>query len=88
MSFKMLRHVGKIEQANDSARKFPSCWLFKARHSLRISEFGGQDGFVKVTQEGTAVTATNGSYIRANSTITIVPEERPKSIQVISATSG
>ena len=27
MSFKMLRHVGKIEQGNDGAG-FPSCWLF------------------------------------------------------------
>ena len=83
----MLRHVGKIEQANDSAASLVVGYLSPGA-SLRISEFGAQDGFVKVTQEGTAVTATNGSYIRANSTITIVPEERPKSIQVISATSA
>ena len=76
----MLRHVGKIEQANDSAASLVVGYLSPGA-SLRISEFGGQDGFVKVTQEGTAVTATNGSYIRANSTITIVPEERPKSIR-------
>ena len=27
MSFKMLRHVGKIEQP--TTVRFPSCWLFK-----------------------------------------------------------
>ena len=41
-----------------------------------MSEFGGQDVFIKVTSidQRTTVTSSNGLYLRANNTITVVPE--------------
>ena len=52
----MLRHVGKIEQTLTTVQKSSLVVGYLPMASLRISEFGAQDGFVKVTQEGTAVT--------------------------------
>ena len=41
-----------------------------------MSEFGGQDVFIKVTitSDRTTVTSTNGMYLRANNTLTVYPE--------------
>ena len=45
-------------------------------NAFRLNEFGGQDVFIKVTSidKRTAVTSSNGLYLRANNTITVVPE--------------
>ena len=83
----MLRHVGKIEQANDSAASLVVGYLSPGA-SLRISEFGGQDAFFKITNEGTAVTSTNGIFLRAGQSVIVVPEERPKSASATSATNA
>ena len=44
---------------------------------IRVNEFAGQDVFVKLTLAGTAVTATNGTYVKASSSLIIHPEEKP-----------
>ena len=49
-------------------------------HAVRVSEFAGNDIFIKVTSidAQTAVTATNGMYLKGGTTITVVPEgDRP-----------
>jgi len=87
MAFKMLRHIGKIVQANDNAAALVLGPLGPSS-AIRISEHGGENGFVKITQEGTTVTATNGSFVDGNSVITMIPEERPKAIQITAASSA
>ncbi len=83
----MLRHIGKIVQANNAAASLVLGPLGPSS-AIRISEHGGENGFVKITQEGTTVTATNGSYIDGGTVITMIPEERPNAIQILSATSA
>ena len=41
-----------------------------------MNEFGGQDIFIKITSidQRTAVTSSNGLYVRANNSVTVVPE--------------
>ena len=73
MAYRLLRHIGKIEQADNAAALLDLLYLSPGA-CYRVSEFGGQDGFFLITNEGTTVTATNGMYLKANSSITVVPE--------------
>ena len=52
------------------------CGLMGKGQALRVNEFGGQDVFIKVTDSdtGTAATSSNGLYLRANTSVIIVPE--------------
>ena len=60
----------------DDAAHSLDCGLMGKGQVLRVSEFAGQDVFVKVTDSdtATAVTASNGIYLKASSSILIVPE--------------
>ena len=86
MIYKLISTKGEISEttlADDAAHSLDIGSI--SPHSfLRISEVeGAGDGaFVKVTSAGTAVTSTNGTYLPAASTITLVPEgERPSILQ-------
>ena len=87
MAYRLLRHIGKIEQADDNAALLDLLYLSPGS-AFRVSEFGGQDGFFLISNEGTTVTATNGTYLRANSTVIILPDVRPKSAALSSATNA
>tara|TARA_B110000046_G_C12927863_1_gene370116 strand:- start:97 stop:651 length:555 start_codon:yes stop_codon:yes gene_type:complete len=87
MAYQLLRHIGNITQANDSAALLDLLYLSPGA-CFRISEFGGEDGFFLISNEGTTVTATNGTYIRANSTVFVFPDIRPKSAALSSATNA
>ena len=76
MAYKLIQHIGNITQADNNASSLDLGKL-SPHGALRISEFGGQDGFFKITEAGTTVTATNGSYIGANKTVFATPEESP-----------
>ena len=78
MALKLVRHAGTITvstMGDDAAHGLELGKLVKG-HAIRVSEFAGQDVFVKVTDSDTATAATssNGIYLRANNTITLVPE--------------
>ena len=78
MALKLIRHVGTITAStlgDDAAHGLALGELGQA-NVFRITEFGGQDVFVKITSidQRTAVTSSNGIYLRANNTITLVPE--------------
>ena len=78
MALKLIRHVGTItasDLADDTASGLALGKLGNG-NAFRVSEFAGQDVFVKVTSidQRTTVTSSNGLYLRANNTVTIVPE--------------
>ena len=78
MALKLIRHVGTItasDLADDTASGLALGKLGNG-NAFRVSEFAGQDVFIKVTSidQRTTVTSSNGLYLRANNTITVVPE--------------
>ena len=78
MALKLIRHVGTITASTlgDDADHGLALGKLGQSNVFRINEFGGQDVFVKITSidQRTAVTSTNGLYVRANTSITLVPE--------------
>ena len=78
MAIKLVRHAGTITvstMGDDAAHSVDCCLLGKGQ-VIRVSEFGGQDVFVKVTDSDTATAATssNGIYLKARTSILIAPE--------------
>ena len=78
MALKLIRHVGTITASTlgDDAAHGLALGKLGNGNAFRLSEFGGQDVFIKVTSidQRTTVTSSNGLYLRANNTITVVPE--------------
>ena len=88
MAFKLVRFCGGIPvgtTADDAAHALDLTTLTPGG-AYRVSEYAGQDCFIRVTNEGTAVTATTGHYLKASTSIVVVPEERPLSVSITSAT--
>ena len=78
MAIKLIRHAGTIsasDTADDAAHSL-DCGLMGKGQALRVNEFGGQDLFIKVTDTdtSTAATSSNGLYLRANTSVVIVPD--------------
>ena len=78
MALKLIRHVGTITAStlgDDAAHGLELGKLVKG-HAIRVNEFGGQDIFIKITSidQRTAVTSRYGLYVRANTSVTVVPE--------------
>jgi len=80
MALKLVRFIGSITLGDDNASGIEIGKL-SGGSAFRISEFGGQDIFFKITlnSDRTTVTATNGMYLKASTSITVVPEEIIKS---------
>ena len=78
MAIKLIRHAGTITASTmgDDAAHTVDCGLLGKGQVIRVSEFAGQDVFVKVTDSDTATAATssNGIYLKSSSSILIVPE--------------
>ena len=78
MAIKLVRHAGTITVSTmgDDAAHSVDCGLLGKGQVIRVSEFGGQDVFVKVTDSDTATAATssNGIYLKGSSSFLIVPE--------------
>ena len=82
MALKLIRHVGTITATTlgDDAAHGLALGKLGNGNAFRVNEFGGNDIFIKVTSidAQTAVTATNGMYLKGGTTITVVPEgDRP-----------
>ena len=78
MALKLIRHVGTITASTlgDDAAHGLALGKLGNGNAFRVNEFAGKDVFIKVTSidQRTAVTSSNGIYLRANNTITLVPE--------------
>jgi len=78
MALKLIRHVGTITASTlgDDAAHGLALGKLGNGNAFRVNEFGGNDVFIKVTSidQRTAVTSSNGLYLRANTSVTIVPE--------------
>ena len=70
MAIKLIRHAGTISASTmgDDAAHSLDCGLMGKGQVLRVSEFAGQDVFVKVTDSdtATAVTASKGIYLKGS----------------------
>jgi len=78
MALKLIRHCGTIatsDLADDTASGLALGKLGNG-NAFRVSEFAGQDVFIKVTSidQRTTVTSSNGMYIKGGTTVTVVPE--------------
>ena len=78
MALKLERFIGGVsasDTADDAAHGIELGKLSRGS-AFRVSEYAGQDVFFKITlmSNHTAVTATNGMYLRANTSIIVVPE--------------
>ena len=78
MALKLVRHAGTITAStmgDDAAHGLELGKLVKG-HAVRVSEFAGQDIFIKITSidQRTAVTSSNGMYVKGGTTVTVVPE--------------
>ncbi len=85
MALKLVKHAGTITAStmgDDAAHSLELGKLAKG-HAIRVNEFAGQDIFIKVTNtnESTAVTSSNGMYVKGGTSVTVVPEgDRPNLI--------
>ena len=85
MALKLVRHAGTITAStmgDDAAHGLELGKLVKG-HAIRVNEFGGNDIFIKVTSIDlqTAVTSSNGMYVKGGTSVTVVPEsDRPSII--------
>ena len=92
MAFKLIKQIGVITAANlaDDSEHSTSAFTIGKRSSIRVSEFGGQDVFFKVSNEGTVVTnssgVSNGIYLKAGTSVIISPDDQVLSAKVQSAT--
>ena len=78
MALKLIRHCGTITASTlgDDAAHGIALGKLGNGNAFRVSEFAGKDVFIKVTSisDSTAVTSSNGLYLRANTSVLIVPE--------------
>jgi hypothetical protein len=78
MALKLVRFIGGIAATalTDDAAHGLDIGKLGAGSAFRISEYGGNDVFFKITNlsDSTAVTATNGMYLKASSSILVVSE--------------
>ena len=78
MALKLVRHVGTITAStmgDDAAHGLELGKLVRG-NAIRVNEFAGQDIFIKVTgiDAQTAVTSSNGMYVKGGTSVTVVPE--------------
>ena len=79
MAFRRVQTLGTITASTlgDDAAHTLTGLVMSPNSGVRINEFSGQDVFVKLTLAGTAVTVTNGTYVKASTSLIIHPEEKP-----------
>ena len=78
MALKLVRHAGTITAStmgDDAAHGLELGKLVRG-NAIRVNEFAGQDIFIKVTgiDAQTAVTSSNGMYVKGGTSVTVVPE--------------
>ncbi len=79
MSIKTIRNIGTISATtlgDDAAHDIDLGKLSPAA-SYRITEFGGNDVLFLISDNYGTVTSSNGFYLKAGTTTTVVPDTRP-----------
>ena len=78
MALKLIRFVDTITASTmgDDAAHGVALGKLGNGNAFRVSEFAGQDVFIKITSidQRTAVTSSNGMYLKGGTTVTVVPE--------------
>ena len=78
MALKLIRHVGTITATTlgDDLAHGLALGKLGNGNAFRVNEFGGNDIFIKITSidQRTAVTSSNGMYVKGGTTVTVVPE--------------
>ena len=77
MAIRLVRHIGLINTLGDDAAHSLDVGVISPNSALRVTEVGGNDVSIKVTEGGTAATATNGITLKANSSTLVVPDTKP-----------
>ena len=90
MALKLVRYVGVVTSATlgDDAAHSIDLGGLGSGNAFRVTEIGGRAVLIKITNEGTACTATNGMVIAANKDALVLPEEKSTSVSAISATNA
>ena len=77
MAFRLVKHIGIIDTLGDDAAHSLDLGIISPNSAIRVTEVGGNDVSIKVTEGGTAATATNGITLKANSSTLVVPDTKP-----------
>ena len=77
MAIRLVRHIGIINTLGDDAAHSLDVGVISPNNVLRVTEVGGNDVSVKITEAGTAATALNGITLKANSSTLVVPDTKP-----------
>ena len=77
MAFRLVRHIGIINTLGDDAAHSLDMGRISPNNAIRVTEVGGNDVSVKLTEAGTAATATNGFTLKANTSTLITPDTKP-----------
>ena len=77
MAFRLVKHIGIINTLGDDAAHSLDVGVISPNSAIRVTEVGGNDVSVKITEAGTAATATNGFTLKANTSTLITPDTKP-----------
>ena len=77
MAFRLVRHIGIINTLGDDAAHSLDLGVLSPNNAIRVTEVGGNDVSVKITEAGTAATATNGFTLKANTSTLLTPDSKP-----------
>ena len=64
MAFRLVKHIGIINTLGDDAAHSLDLGIISPNSAIRVTEVGGNDVSVKITEAGTAATATNGFTLK------------------------
>ena len=77
MAFRLVKHIGIINTLGDDAAHSLDLGIISPNSAIRVTEVGGNDVSVKITEAGTAATATNGFTLKANTSTFLTPDTKP-----------
>jgi hypothetical protein len=77
MAFRLVRHIRIINTLGDDAAHSLDLGVLSPNSAVRVTEVGGNDVSVKITEAGTAATATNGFTLKANTSTLLTPDTKP-----------
>ena len=77
MAFRLVKHIGIINTLGDDAAHSLDLGIISPNSAIRVTEVGGNDVSVKITEAGTAATATNGFTLKANTSTLLTPDTKP-----------
>ena len=77
MAFRLVRHIGIINTLGDDAAHSLDLGVLSPNNAVRVTELRGNDVSDKLTEAGTAATATKGFTLKANTSTLLTPDTKP-----------